>query len=146
MNSLESIRQSISWTLCTFSKQIVFPFLFLIQIHIEKMEFILKSDLLINFFSIPLVFASTFTLFNNFFALLFDFFLIAHNKCLVFATQFSLLCCFKTRQIKKNTWKDQFLSYSIFFSILTPTFFFGKLTFRNSYKRRTSYFIKLLKI
>lgn len=74
MNSLESIRQSISWTLCTFSKQIVFPFLFLIQIHIEKMEFILKSDLLINFFSIPLVFASTFTLFNNFFALLFDFF------------------------------------------------------------------------
>lgn len=39
------------------------------------MEFILKSDLLINFFSIPLIFASTFTLFNHFFALLFDFFL-----------------------------------------------------------------------
>lgn len=46
--------------MCIFSKQIVFPFLFLIQIYTEKMEFILKGDLLINFFSIPLIFASTF--------------------------------------------------------------------------------------
>lgn len=39
------------------------------------MEFILKSDLLIHFFSIPLIFASTFTHFDNFYAFFFDFFL-----------------------------------------------------------------------
>lgn len=37
--------------MCTFRKQIIFPFLFLIQIYTEKMEFILRGDLLINFHS-----------------------------------------------------------------------------------------------
>ena len=108
------------------------------------MEFILKNDFwLISFpfhWFLPLLLP--FSIISLRFSLIF---LITHNKCFVFAMQFSLLCCYKTRQIKKNMWKDQFLSYWNFFSILTP-FFFGKLTFRNSYKRRTCYFIKLLKI
>lgn len=109
------------------------------------MEFILKGDLLINFLSID--FCLHFHPSRYIFLCVFSgFFLIADNKCSVFAKQFSLLCCFKTCQIKNNicsvrkinSWATEVLFSTLILSFLKPTLSF-------SCKRKTSNLINYWK-